>query len=142
LPGTRGEITVSGGFNPYLPLLRYRTGDYASLAFHGTRPVLLALEGRAPVVFRATDGRAINNIDVSTVLKPLALAQYALHQSADGALLLRVRDAGVDTDEAAIRATLLGLFGASLMLRIEKIDSFAESGDKLLQYTREETGGK
>jgi hypothetical protein len=141
LPGTRGEITVSGGLNPYLPLLRYRTGDFASLAFHGTRAVLVALEGRAPVVFRAVDGRAINNIDVSTVLKPLALAQYTLHQSADGTLQLRLRGASADIDQAAIRAVLLGLFGASQALRIENIDSFAESGDKLWQYTREETRG-
>ncbi|HEU5058066.1 MAG TPA: hypothetical protein VFU21_16155, partial [Kofleriaceae bacterium] len=30
-PGARGEVTLTGGFNPYLPLLRYRTGDHAAL---------------------------------------------------------------------------------------------------------------
>jgi phenylacetate-CoA ligase len=29
--GTRGEVTVTGGRNPYVPLLRYRTGDTARL---------------------------------------------------------------------------------------------------------------
>ena len=31
--GERGEITLTGGFNFCLPLLRYRTGDFASLDF-------------------------------------------------------------------------------------------------------------
>jgi phenylacetate-CoA ligase len=30
--GTRGEITLTGGFNPALPLVRYRTGDHAAFA--------------------------------------------------------------------------------------------------------------
>src|SRR5436190_1746992 len=32
VPGTRGEVTLTGGFNFCLPLLRYRTGDHAALA--------------------------------------------------------------------------------------------------------------
>ena len=31
--GERGEIAVTGGRNPYLPLFRYRTGDFGSLRF-------------------------------------------------------------------------------------------------------------
>ncbi len=27
IPGERGEITLTGGRSPYLPLLRYRTSD-------------------------------------------------------------------------------------------------------------------
>jgi len=29
--GVRGEVTLTGGRNPFLPLLRFRTGDFASL---------------------------------------------------------------------------------------------------------------
>ena len=29
--GTRGELTITGGRNPFLPLVRYRTGDYGKL---------------------------------------------------------------------------------------------------------------
>jgi phenylacetate-CoA ligase len=35
-PGTRGEITITGGFNFCLPVVRYRTGDQASLVFDGS----------------------------------------------------------------------------------------------------------
>lgn len=91
-PGVRGEITLTGGFNPFLPLLRYRTGDTAALGYLDGRPVLVGLEGRPPVVFRGRSGQLINNVDVSAALKPFALAQFQLHQAEDGDLTLRVRD--------------------------------------------------
>jgi phenylacetate-CoA ligase len=132
LPGERGEVTVSGGFNPFLPLLRYRTGDYARLDFRGAMPLLVDFEGRAPVVFRAHDGRPINNIDVSIALRPLPIAQFALHQFADGALRLRVHSAGVD--EAQLREAVWALFGAEQPLTIEALSA---SGEKVIQYSSE-----
>ena len=50
--GVRGEITLTGGRNPFLPLLRYRTGDFASLDTINGHRVLLGLEGREPVEYR------------------------------------------------------------------------------------------
>lgn len=132
-PGARGEITLSGGFNPFLPLRRYRTGDYAALEFHGGRPVLVDLEGRPPVVFRAADGRPVNNVDVSNVLRPFAIAQFNLHQSSNGSLRFRMRDAAVD--EETIRDALLSLFGKSQWLTIEPITA----DDKVVQYTSDLT---
>ena len=35
---------------------------------------------------KASDGRPVNNIDVTAALKRLALPQYSLHQNADGSL--------------------------------------------------------
>ncbi len=130
--GARGEITVSGGFNFYCPLLRYRTGDYAALEWRGDGPVLAGLEGRPPTIFRATNGAFVNNIDVTHALVSFALPQFTLHQSADGSLALRVRRAPVD--EAQLRAALLGLFGPDHKLTVEFADSL---GDKVIQYTSE-----
>jgi phenylacetate-CoA ligase len=130
LPGARGEITVTGGFNPYLPLLRYRTGDYACLSFRGTQPVLLGLEGRPPVIFRGTQGQLINNIDVTHALRPFALPQFTLHQAADGMLRLRMRSAPVE--ESRLREALQALFGHEQLLTIEMVESL---GDKVIQYT-------
>ncbi len=128
--GQRGEVTLTGGFNFYLPLLRYRTNDYASLEFQGAQPVLVGLEGRPPILYRTARGEIINNLDVTGALKPLALPQYTLHQNADGSLLLKIRRAAGDLVQ--IRAALLGLFGQAEALTIEEVDSF---GDKVIQYT-------
>jgi phenylacetate-CoA ligase len=130
-PGQRGEITLTGGFNRFLPLLRYRTGDYAALHYEGDVPYLVGLEGRPPVLFRALDGHLINNIDVSISLRPYTIAQYHLHQFADGTLRLRLRDSAVDED--IIRDVLLGLFGMHQPLTIEPL---VEEG-KVIQYTSE-----
>ncbi|HLF03199.1 MAG TPA: AMP-binding protein, partial [Anaerolineales bacterium] len=133
LPGARGEITLTGGFNPFLPLLRYRTGDYAALEFREGRPVLIGLEGRPPVVFRAVDGRPINNVDVSNALRPFAIAQFNLHQFADGSLRLRLRGAAVEED--TIRDAVLSLFGKSQALTIEPM----VTEEKSIQYTSDVT---
>jgi phenylacetate-CoA ligase len=127
--GTQGEITLTGGFNFCLPLMRYRTGDYAALHWLADGPVLVNLQGRKPVCFRCANGLWVNNIDVTHALAPLPLSQYALHQEADGGFILRI--AANDMAHAITATELLsGLFGDA-RLRIETI---AAEG-KLLQYT-------
>ncbi|MEW6281038.1 MAG: AMP-binding protein, partial [Candidatus Eremiobacterota bacterium] len=86
--GERGEVTLTGGRNPFMPLLRYRTGDHAALALRGQVPVLVGLEGRQPVVFVRADGSKLNNIDVTTALQDVPVARYHLHQAADRSLRL------------------------------------------------------
>jgi phenylacetate-CoA ligase len=129
-PGERGEVVVSGGLNFYLPLLRYRTNDYASLEWRGGQPVLVGLEGRPPTIYRTMSGQKINNLDVTGALKHLALPQFSLHQSADGSLHMKMRRAAADM--AQIRAALLNLFGQDQPLTLEEVDSL---GDKVIQYT-------
>jgi len=128
-PGERGEVTVTGGFNFCLPLLRYRTGDFAALAFGPDGPVLRALSGRAPVRYRRADGGWVNNIDVTHALQALPLAHFAIHQAAEGALTLRL-DANGQQWAAEARTALAGLLGALpvqvVLLRHE---------DKVVQYT-------
>jgi phenylacetate-CoA ligase len=131
-PGERGEICLTGGFNPCLPLVRYRTGDYAALRFGATEPVLVDLEGRPPVRFRSLLGEWLNNIEVTRALNRFALRQFTLRQAANGSLLFRY--AGVRGEEAAIRDALLSLFGAAQPLVIESDAAF---DDKVIQYTTE-----
>ena len=121
-PGERGEVTLTGGFNFCLPLLRYRTGDYAALRFNGTEPVLIGLEGRPPVRFRTTQGEWLNNIEVTHALSRFAIAQFTLHQDRGGGLQLRVSGAAQSADQ--IRHTLLELFGAGHRLTVELVASF------------------
>lgn len=131
-PGERGEITVTGGFNPWLPLRRYRTGDHACLVLTPMGPVLQALEGRAPVRFRTPAGPWLNNIEITHALAPFALARFALHQAANGDLRLKV-DAGENLAALAPRIThaLASCFGHDMRLAIEALPP----GDKVRQYT-------
>jgi phenylacetate-CoA ligase len=132
-PGERGEITVTGGFNFCLPLLRYRTGDHAALIHTAAEPVLRGLAGRASVRFRHADGHWLNNIDVSHALGHLPLAHYGLHQQADGALVLRLPARSDCTDDA--RLALRALLGA-LPLTIAPIGG----DDKIMQYSSDLEG--
>jgi phenylacetate-CoA ligase len=132
-PGVRGEVTLTGGFNPFLPLLRYRTNDYAALEFYGGLPTLVNLEGRVPVQFRAASGQTLSPLDVTGVLKPFALPQFTLHQNAAGSLIMRVR--GSHTHPEQIHAALLQLFGAGQVLTIEEVPDFGGVGDKVIQYS-------
>lgn len=127
--GERGEVTLSGGFNFCLPLLRYRTGDQAALVHGPEGPVLLGLHGREPVRFRTAAGSWINNIDVTHALQHWPLPQYALHQHADATLGLRLAP-GAMVFEQPVRDALGRLFG-DLALAVEPLGS----DDKVLQYT-------
>jgi len=127
-PGERGEVTITGGFNFYLPLLRYRTGDWAELAMTDDGPVLRDLEGRPPVRFKTMQGECLNNVDVSHRLAPFALAQYTLHQHADLGLTLRARPFG---QQEQLATALRELFGRRARIVVTPL-----TGDsKIIQYT-------
>ena len=123
----------SGGFNVYLPLLRYRTGDIAALGAHGGEPMLVGLAGRRPVRFRTAAGGWVNNVDVSHALERLCAAQFALHQSATGALILRLPPGAMG--EAGLARTLLHGTLGELPVTVIPI----QADDKVLQYTSELT---
>jgi phenylacetate-CoA ligase len=128
-PAVRGEVTLTGGFNFCLPLLRYRTGDHGELGVVGDEPVLLRLQGRPPVRFRTTRGEWINNIDVTHALGRFPLVQYSVHQGANGGLTVRAQGR---FEESALRDALFELFGASQDVAVERAEAF---DDKVVQYT-------
>jgi phenylacetate-CoA ligase len=129
-PGERGEVTLTGGFNFCLPLLRYRTGDYAALRFDGTQVVLAGLEGRPPVRFRTMRGEWLNNIEVTHALQRFALSQFTVHQNSDGGLTLRLAGAGADVD--SVRKVILELFGPGQRFDLQDVGAF---DGKVIQYT-------
>jgi phenylacetate-CoA ligase len=132
-PGERGEITLTGGFNFCLPLVRYRTGDHAALRFVRGEPVLVDLAGRPAVRFRTEAGEWINNVDVTHALDGFAIPQFALHQAETGALRLVLSDRSRDDDRIA--ACLKELFGA-LPFRVDH----AEFDGKIVQYSSDLDG--
>jgi phenylacetate-CoA ligase len=134
-PGERGEITLTGGRNPFQAMLRYRTDDYAAMEWRDGRPLLVQFEGRQPTVLVDRQGRLVNNINVTHALKGFALAQFSLHQFADGSLRLRMR--GEMAEAAGVRKALLGLFGQGQELAIESLTDAEARGGKVIQYTND-----
>lgn len=131
--GEVGEIAVTGGFNFCLPLLRYRTGDHASLCLRAGEPVLVGLSGRTPVRFLARGGW-INNIDVTRALRPLAISHFNFHQCASGGVVLRLA-ANAMSYASAARTALEPLFGEQ-PIQVEAL----VADDKSIQYTSELAG--
>jgi phenylacetate-CoA ligase len=126
--GEMGEITLTGGFNPWLPLRRYRTGDFARLQVIDGLATLLDLSGRPPVRFKTMDGRWVNNVDLSQALQPFLLVQYTIHQNAEGAIEFQC--VGI-APEAMIDNTLRQILGDWPI----RIDSHVALPDKVIQYT-------
>ncbi|HEX3625890.1 MAG TPA: AMP-binding protein [Verrucomicrobiae bacterium] len=135
--GERGEVALTGGFNFCLPLLRYRTGDYAALRYNGQEPVLVDLEGRPPIRFRNRRGEWLNNIEVTHALRRVGVPQYTLHQYSDGRLSLRW--SGASCNENQLRTPLEQLFGVGQPLELTRVDSFE---GKTVQYTSEVLGAQ
>jgi phenylacetate-CoA ligase len=82
--GQRGEIAVTSARNPFMPLLRYRTGDRASLARVNGQRYLIDLEGRAPQLYSLPSGRIVHSMEVTRLMRQHPLLQYRLHQDASG----------------------------------------------------------
>jgi phenylacetate-CoA ligase len=139
--GDMGEIAVSGGRNPFLPLVRYRTGDRARLEHTpcpcgNPSPRLIDLEGRASVVFRACDGTPVGTVDVSRLLRAFPLTLHALRQRADRSIELRACPLpGSEIHPEALRAEMETLFGP-LPLTVD-LDLRLGADAKLIPWTSE-----
>ncbi|WP_205420701.1 AMP-binding protein [Stenotrophomonas sp. G4] len=133
-PGETGEITLSGGFNFCLPLLRYRTGDRGALAMAGDTPMIVGLQGRRPVRYLTADQQWINNIDLTHALAALPLSRYVVHQHSDGRVALSLPPAELGYSTEAIRCL-------RAVLRGQPVDVIAlQREDKVLQYSSDVDG--
>jgi phenylacetate-CoA ligase len=115
-PDHPGEITLTCDRNPFLPLLRYRTGDWGILKKTGDGIFIHNLIGRPPVLFRTPSGGFINNIDIVQLLKPFPVFRYHLHQTHSGKLLLTID--GLALDQTAIREQFRRVFSDTMDLEI------------------------
>jgi phenylacetate-CoA ligase len=134
-PGQRGEITVTSGFNHYLPLLRYRTGDFGRLELDGRDWYLTELEGRSPVQFRTGKGEWLNNVDITHLLNPFALPQFSLHQHSDGRLVLEMPSIKYADEVRRLLNEKLGY-----PVECQQLDD-TSSEHKIVQYSSDLNGG-
>lgn len=134
-PGQEGEITVTGGNNPFLPLIRYRTGDFGSLDHMADRVLLKGLTGRKPVRFVGEDGCFVNNVDVARALAPFKIPAFSLRQRRDASLVLVVYARVIA--EAAIRDSLAAVFGAQVCIDVQRKDPNEVGRAKIVPYIQE-----
>ncbi len=120
-PGEVGEIVVTAGENPLLPLVRYRTGDFARLVEVDGRPALADLEGRAHTRFVAGDGSLVGSVDLTQQLQAHGALGWTVHQDAAGAVTARVVEG-----DARIGEALQALLGRPV--QVERVLDLAALG--------------
>lgn len=145
-PGEIGDIAVTGGRNPYLPLLRYRTGDRGSIetspcSCGEPTPRIRLIDGRKPVLLQSDTGAPVNPIDVGRLLRGVAFVQYRMVQREDRSCDLTLRPIFKDQaiDKIAIEEKLKQLFGASIDIRIHVDPTLGDDmpGGKVAVYENE-----
>ncbi|QBR89751.1 CoF synthetase [Microbacterium sp. dk485] len=122
--GEVGEITVTAGENPLLPLVRYRTGDFGRLVpLPGGGVGIADLEGREHTVFVSGEGGRIPCVDLTQQLQAHGAHGWSVEQSADGRVRARIAGGDADAVAEALRALL------RQPLEVERVERVADLGD-------------
>lgn len=135
-----GEITVTGGRNVYVPLLRYKTGDYGELDFSvcecgEVSPKIKSFEGRKLVVFEGSYQKKINPIDVSKIIRKYPIVQHQLVQEKNKNCLLKVRtlDPQLPFGKEEMLKELQVLFGNEIEIKIQ-LEPTLGNDKKIIPY--------
>lgn len=133
--GEVGEITVTAGENPLLPLVRYRTGDFGRLVRLPDGAVGIAdLEGREHTRFVAADGRLVPCVDLTQQLQAHGALGWSVEQHASGRVSARI--AGGDRD--AVTAALTALLAQPV--EVDRVERVADLGEGKPRRYRSSTG--
>ncbi|MEV0668778.1 CoF synthetase [Mycobacterium sp. NPDC050441] len=117
-----GEVVVTCGENQFLPLVRYRTGDYARLITHRGRPALAELEGREATVFVSATGVAVPCVDLTQQLQAAGARGWSVNQDAEG----RVSAVIASGDRHRVTEALALLLGCPV--EVTRVATLAELG--------------
>ncbi len=86
----QGQLLVSGGRNPLVPLLRYNTGDVCSLeqglCSCGKSGLIRGLKGRPSVFFHNLNDARINPLDFARMLRFVPSRRHRVQQNKDRSL--------------------------------------------------------
>jgi phenylacetate-CoA ligase len=137
-----GEITITGGRNPYLPLLRYKTGDRAKLKFEvcacgDPMPRIYDMETRKPILFYNKKKDLVNPIDISRIMKRYPILQFEFTQRKDFRCILSARKLHTfrSGEENNFRKELELLFQNEIDLEINY--NLTNDGSKIVSYSTE-----
>ena len=126
----RGEILATGLANRAMPLLRYRTGDVATLrknarcACGRARPLVEAIDGRVEDYVVTPDNRRIGRMD--HIFKDALLVKEAqIHQTTADRLVVRlVPHPGFDeTARHALEGEFRARLGSAMQIDFELVDA-------------------
>jgi len=126
----RGEVIATGFANRAMPLLRYRTGDVATLSKRGqcscgrARPLLAEIDGRLEDYVVTPDGRRIGRMD-HLFKDTLEIEEAQIYQPALERIVVRIVP-GADFDqevERRLERDLRRRLGEAIAIRFERVDS-------------------
>jgi phenylacetate-CoA ligase len=120
--GELGEIVVTAGENPLLPLVRYRTGDFGRLVDVDGRLAIADLEGREATTFLASDGSRVPCVDLTQHLQAAGAHGWSVVQDATGRVVATI----VRGDAARVGSALEALLGQPVS--VEQRSSMSELG--------------
>lgn len=133
--GELGELTYTGGRNPYLPLVRYRSSDRGRLGTvalpdGSSARVIRDLEGRAAVRFEDARGRLVNSIDVSRSLREVgAFVQHEVLQRADRSVDIALRPTpGAPVSVERMTEAMQRVFGSGVDVTVRAVEDFGHDG--------------
>ncbi|MGA9119728.1 MAG: hypothetical protein WB699_10215 [Bacteroidota bacterium] len=141
-PGESGEIIGTGLNNFAMPLIRYRTGDVATLAESGcacgrASTLLKYVEGRSADLIVTPEGRIIPGNGVMIALHGIEnVARTQIVQDAVDHLTIRVikenREAGID--DRTIVQNLRTCVGDRVRIDVETVDAIDNHGQPKLRW--------
>ena len=138
--GEAGNICISGGRNPYLPLLRYKTGDRGILFKNDgispdPSPFLKLLDVRMPVMFQSMSGKRVNSIDIGKILRGYPVFRHQCIQHRNLAITLKLESNNLDYFKDEIMKKINLLFNNEIALSI--IDRYDFVNENMQTYIKE-----
>ncbi len=122
--GEAGELVVTAGENPLLPLVRYRTGDFGRLISLPDGGVgITDLEGREHTSFIASDGRMVACVDLTQQLQAHGAVGWSIQQHADGSILAHIAGG----EKVSIKAGLEALLSQDV--EMDAVDRVSQLGE-------------
>lgn len=120
------RIIGTGFSNPAFPLIRYDTGDLATIERREDGTVrVISIDGRSSNVLKGPDGFEINEARLSIVLHDfnhIVEAQFVQHTLTDISLLVVKNSSYSDEDEKQLRINLASCFDKRMNIQIKYVD--------------------
>ncbi len=140
-----GEVVLSGLVNAAMPLLRYRTGDFAEITTApcgcGRRgPRLLDIDGRRFLNFKLADGSQVSPTNFAALFKEFPIREFRLTQTAVDRVAAEVEfldpQPELPPSLDAVREWIAGRFGHRVTVDVTSVVFPAEAKFQRFQALR------